>query len=72
MTYISAPPYGRKKADELIERVIDAAQDVVNDRGNGKEVTVVTLTLSADDLITLANMLYEMDRHLPDFFEEDV
>lgn len=48
----------RKQADALIERVTKAAE--------GHEVFVLT----GLELLQLASMLYEMNRHLPDFFEE--
>jgi hypothetical protein len=54
-----APHYGRKKAEELINQIQAQAE--------AKQA----LQLTVEDTIVLADMLFEMDKHLPDFFEED-
>jgi hypothetical protein len=54
-----APRYGRKKAEQLINTVQQMAEH--------KQA----LQLTPEDTVILADMLFEMDKHLPDFFEED-
>lgn len=65
MITAKAPHYGREKVDELIAKIESEAEHVLN---NG--IDPVTIIMSASDVYILADMLYEMDRHLPDFFEE--
>lgn len=64
MSYLVPPLYGRKKVDELIKKIADEAEHAVK---NG--VDPVTISMPASDVRILANMLWEMDKHLPDFFE---
>lgn len=58
------PTYGREKADELIKLIGVMAQTAAENNAS-----TVQLNLDADDLLVLSDMLQEMDRHLPDFFE---
>lgn len=51
--------YGRQTADRIIKQVRKASE---KDKA---------LLLQGRDLEILSDMLYEMDRHLPDFFEEE-
>lgn len=67
MSYPAAPRYGRKKANELIRRMSNEASESVR-----LDCDPVEIKMSQRDVKILANMLYEMDRHLPDFFEEGV
>jgi hypothetical protein len=65
--YIKPPEYGRTKVDVVIEAVGIAAEQMES----APEFSTVTLTLTRENLLILNDMLYEMDRHLPDFFEDD-
>jgi hypothetical protein len=60
------PAYGRKKVDELMGLISNLADQAKADRN----VTSAQLMLSVDNFLILDNMLEEMDRHLPDFFED--
>jgi len=63
---IKVPEYGRKKVDEIIKLISDVAEASVR-----LETGAVRLHMSNDDILILADMLYEMDKHLPDFFEPE-
>lgn len=62
---VEVPKYGRKKVDELITLVGSLADTATADQ------RTVAVSLPTNDFIILADMLREMDRHLPDFFEEE-
>lgn len=53
----SPPGYTRERVDQIMDKVKFAA------------VTGSASNLAKEDLLVLHDMLYEMDRHLPDFFE---
>lgn len=53
----SPPDYTRERVDQIMDKVRFAA------------VTGSASNLAKEDLLVLHDMLYEMDRHLPDFFE---
>jgi hypothetical protein len=60
------PRYGRKKVDEIMKTISDVAEQVAV-----QDVDGVRLHLSKEQFLILNDMLKEMDRHLPDFFEEE-
>lgn len=63
--YVKAPEYNRAKVDEILGVIRTLAEFTEDHPG----IVNVKINLSSDDLLILNDMLYEMDRHLPDFFE---
>ncbi len=59
------PEYGREKVDEIMGIIRRLAEESEED----ESVIRVRIELPVKDLLVLNDMLKEMDRHLPDFFD---
>jgi hypothetical protein len=64
---VNTPKYGRKKVDALLRIISNLAEDTKAE----PNIHQVTMTLPSSDFLVLNDMLREMDRHLPDFFEDE-